>query len=381
MPRVTRALPGVAKGFFERKRRGVIALTLLLGVGLAIGRASAQEASGGWSFTSLPFTDLWFHGMALVDPIGPGPNPLYDPGYPNVVRRAKGGAGGSPTALDVRLGYFREAFRRDPAFEVLHFLPLYFPQAARSEIFMALTLLAGTEEGIPRATSARTSFGTAAVGSVLTTREQRSLLGEFVTALEDEWTGFFQAYWQGGAGQRGQLQTVLRDVWGSDYAASLTPFLDGMRMSGGLVAVVPAIGSEGRIFGGSPQDPMDNVLVVSAPAGPEDGVEVVFSMLRELSFPLVRQVMDEVRVKEGNRDEEESLAVRSAIRSGALILEMLSPDDLGAYQRFFLTQSGRSAPEEEAIEATFREAFSLGTGLEEALRERIFITVNNGGVG
>jgi len=163
--------------------------------------------------------------MALVDPMGPGPNPLYDPGYPSLVRRAKGGVGGPPTGLDTRLRYFREAFRRDPAFEVLHFLPLYFPQAGRPEVFAALKILAGMEEGLPRASSPRTSFGVAAVGSVLTNQDQRIVLGEFVTAMEDEWSGFFQAYWQGGAEQRGQVQAFLRGVWGRDYASALAPFL------------------------------------------------------------------------------------------------------------------------------------------------------------
>ena len=332
-------------------------------------------------FTSLPQADLWFHGMALVDPIGPGPNPLYDPGYPNEVRRAKEGLGLSPTPLDDRLAYFREAFQRDPAFEVLHFLPLYFSRAGRTEIFAALKLLAGTGEGISRASSARTSFGVAAVGSVLTTRSQRSILGEFVEALEGEWSSFFESYWQGFSVQRGQVEASLQDAWRRDYLPALAPVLDGMGMSGGIVALVPSIGAEGRIFGGTPQDPADNVLVVSAPAGPEDGLEAVFSMLRELSFPLVRRVMDRTGGVAGNPDEEESLAARAAIRSGALILAMYRPDDLLAYQRFFLSRAGRSSPIGEAMEGAFRDAFPLKAAFEEALREEILTTVKDGGVG
>ncbi len=363
-------------------RRFLLFLTLFFGVGLGVEASSGQEASGGgWVFTSLPQADLWFHGMALVDPIGPGPNPLYDPGYPNEVRRAKEGLGLSPTLLDDRLAYFREAFQRDPAFQVLHFLPLYFSRAGRTEIFAALELLAGTGEGIPRAPSTRTSFGVAAVGSVLTTRSQRSVLGEFVRALEGEWNGFFESYWQGMAVQRGQVEASLQDVWRRDYLPALGPFLDGIGMSGGIVALVPAIGAEGRIFGGTPQGLADNVLVVSAPAGPENGLEAVFSMLRELSFPLVRRVMDRTGGSAGNPDEEESLADRAAIRSGAFILEMYRPEDLLAYQRFFLSRAGRSAPTGEATEGAFREAFPLEAVFEEALREGILTTEKDGGVG
>jgi len=355
-------------------------MTLLLGIGLGTQEASAQEVGVGWVFTSLPQTDLWFHGMALVDPIGPGPNPLYDPGYPNEIRRAKGDASVSPTALDTRLGYFRNAFQRDPAFEVLHFLPLYFPRAGRTEFFVALKVLVGAEEGIPRAPSAHTAFGLAAVGSVLTTRSQRSVLGEFVSALEAEWDGFFGEFWRAGAAPRDEILASLQESWKEAFLPALGPFLDGVGMSGGVVALVPAIGVEGRIFGGSPQISTDNVLVVSAPAGPEQSSEGVFSMLRELSFPLARRVMDRGGRVVGNQGEEESLASRAAIRSGALILERYRPDDLTAFQRFFLSQAGRNAPEGAAVEAVFRETFPLAEGIEQALREEIFTTVTHGGI-
>jgi len=359
----------------------LLGLMLLLGIGVSTQVASAQETGRGWVFTSLPQADLWFHGMALVDPIGPGPNPLYDPGYPNEIRRAKEGAGSPSTVLDTRLGYFRDAFQRDAAFEVLHFLPLYFPRAGRAEFFAALKVLVQAEEGIPRAPSAHTAFGLAAVSSVLTTRAQRSVLGEFVSALEAEWDSFFGEFWRTGVPQRNQILSSLQEVWGSVYSPALGPFLDGMELSGGAVALVPAIGVDGRIFGGSPQVSTDNVLVVSAPTGPERSSEAIYSMLRELSFPLARRVMDRGGRVVGNQGEEESLASRAAIRSGALILKRYRPGDVPDYQRFFLSQAGRTAPAEAAVEAAFRETFPLKDGFEQALREEIFTIVTNGGVG
>jgi len=365
----------------SRVRRGLMGLALLLGVGLGAQVATAQEARAGWVFTSLPHADLWFHGMAVVDPIGPGPNPLYDPGYPNEIRRAKGGGGSPPTALDTRLGYFRDQFQRDPAFEVLHFLPLYFPQAGRAEFFSALKILVQATEGIPRAPTSHTAFGLAAVGSVLTTRAQRAVLGEFISALEAEWDSFFGDFWRDGAVPREQTLASLQQSWTAAFLPALGPFLDGVGMSGGVVALVPAIGVEGRIFNGTPQNSFDNVLMVSAPAGPENGLEAVFSMLRELSFPLVRRVMDRTGGAAGNPDEEESLAARAAIRSGALILHMYRPDDLVTYQRFFLSRAGRSAPTAEAMEGAFRDSFPLEADFVEALREEILTTVTDGGIG
>jgi hypothetical protein len=284
--------------------------------------------------------------MALVDPVGPGPSPLYDPGYPGEIKRAKEAAGIRATALDAQLQQFRGAFRRDPAFEVLHFLPLYFAQAGRAEIFTALELLSGTDEGLPRAPSARTSFGLAAVGSVLTTPGQRRILGEFLMALEDEWAGFFETYWQEGAIHRRAMEESVRSEWASNYSGPLAPFLNGIGMLGGVVAMVPAIGWEGRIFGGSPQDPYDNVLVVSTSTASEGGHGTVFAMLRELSFPLVRRVMEKTGITLPNPNEEEELAAKAAIRSGALVLENVNPGAVRAYHAFFLSHVGHASPPE-----------------------------------
>jgi hypothetical protein len=319
--------------------------------------------------------------MAVVDPIGPGPNPLYEPAYPSEVRRAKDGIGLEPTPLDTRSGYFREAFRRDPAFEVLHFIPLYFHRAGRAEFFSAMKLLVGTREGIPRAQTANTAFGLAAVGSVLTTQGQRNVLGEFVAVLEAEWDQFFGEWWQNGSAARGRIQTSLRKIWTDDYGPAMAPTLQKIGMSGGIVAMVPAIGSEGRIFGGTSGNSKDNVLVVSAPEDPERSIEAIYSMLREVSFPMVRRVMERGGRVVGNRREEESLASIAAIRSGALMLEKHRPDELTDYQGFFLTQAGRQVPEGEATEGPFREAFPIDEGIEQALREELFTMATNGGVG
>jgi hypothetical protein len=154
-----------------------------------------------------------------------------------------------------------------------------------------------------------------------------------------------------------------------------------MGMSGGVVALVPAIGGEGRVFGGTSGNPTDNVLVVSAPNDLEHSMEAIYSMLRELSFPVVRSVMERGgRVARDQRGEE-SLASRAAIRSGALILEKYRPEDLPDYQGFFLTQAGRQVPEGEAPGGPFREVFPIDQEIEQALREEIFTMVTNGGVG
>jgi hypothetical protein len=113
-------------------------------------------------------------------------------------------------------------------------------------------------------------------------------------------------------------------------------------------------------------------MVVAAPVRPDQGREVVFSMLREVSFPLVREVIDRSGQTTANRGQAEALAARAAIRTGALVLERYQPGELVDYQHFFLSQAGRSAPEGAATEGLFQEVYPLDAALEEALREEIF---------
>ncbi len=270
--------------------------------------------------------------------------------------------------------------RRDPAFEVMHFVPLYFPQAGRTEVLTALTLLSKTETGIPRAPSAHTAFGLTAVGSVLSRPDQRAVLGQFVQALESEWQTFFEDWWRSGEARRLEWEADLQRIWQVEYAPPLASFLRKVNMEGGVVAVVPAIGPEGRIFAGAPRNSADNVLVLSHPPGPGRAREVMFAMLREVSFPLVRQVMARASVGSADQDEEESLAARAAVRSGALVLQRYRPDDVEGYQTLFLSQLGISAPPGQALKAAFEEAYRLDPALADALRAEILGPTIPGGM-
>jgi hypothetical protein len=154
-----------------------------------------------------------------------------------------------------------------------------------------------------------------------------------------------------------------------------------MGMGGGLVVVSPAIGIEGRIFAGSPDNQGDNVLVISAPAGPENATEAIYSMLRELSFPVARRAMDRVGGATGVRNQDEGRAGRAAVRAGALVLEAYRPQALDEYQQFFLSQARRTVPPSRALRSAFEGAYPLDPALESALREELLSTRRDGGEG
>jgi hypothetical protein len=261
----------------------------------------------------------------------------------------------------------------------MHFVPLYFPQAERTEALSALEVLAGALGGLPPSPTPRTAFGVGAVGSVLTTPAQRKVLGEFVRALREEWEEYYGVWWRTTLAEREALHASAQRAWEATFGPSLEPSLRAMELSGGVVALVPSLGLEGRVFGGSPRNPGDNVLMVSLPTGHGGSQEVAFTMLREISFPLVRQVMSQAEGAKGDRNEEERVAGRAAIRSGALMLERYRPDDVLAYQQFFLSRAGISVPSGQSAAAAFEEAFPLNPLLVEALGEEMLTRKTLGG--
>ncbi|MFC1661686.1 hypothetical protein ACFL3S_09585 [Gemmatimonadota bacterium] len=328
------------------------------------------QSSRGWVFSSLPHVDLWFHGMASVDPFGPGPQPLYDPSYPARIRAVKEEAGFFPTPLDEHSGRFRDAFRADPAFEVFHFLPLYFADASRIEFFSALEALAVASERIPRATSPNTSMGLMATGAVLPTRGQREVLGEFVAVLQAE-DAFFGRFRRGAAAHREASHRALQIFWDGEFGPKLGALLKGLGLSGGTVVLSDALGLEGRVFAGDPRNDRDNVLVVSSPKAGEDDETVIFSMIRELSFPLARRVLASPEAGGGQGPVAEELVVRAAVRSGAMVMEMFFPGFLPGYQKFFLSRDGHPVPAEGELDNAFQRAFPLGASVATALRAEI----------
>lgn len=338
-----------------------------------------QEVGGRWVFAFSPLADLWFHGMALVDPMGPGPVPLYDPAYPGQMASARTASGAGDPPLDGRAAEFREAFRRDPALQVFHFLPLYFPSAGRTEVFQALLTLASTPEGTPRVSSSRTQFGLTALAAVLPLAGQRRLLGEFVSALEAEWRGFYRDYRRDRAASWHQVEAAVQNLWDGEFLEPLLPFLSQSRMLSGAVFLVPALGNEGRVFTGIPSRQDDNALAVSDPKPGEEARSVVYEMVRELSFSLARRALEGEAVATGGRTPSEDVIGHGAVQAGSMILEVLLSQEVAPYQRHFLSRAGITVSNTGEDSTAFHGAFPLEEGQRLALRDLVSKTITDGG--
>lgn len=343
----------------------VMALTIG-GESLAAQEPAAAE-TGSWRVLPLPHVDLWYHGLALTGFEGSGPDPLYDPSYEARIREVKEGLGVYPSALDRSAPGFAAAFHADSAFELLHFVPLYFASAGPDRMLQALTEVAST--GDSQVEDPVAQFGAGIVAQLLPEDRQRSVLLEFSQALEEEWRNWFEDAWTRSVLDRREDLAALQSAWDEKYAVPLRPYLQRHGLDQGALIVSPQVGLEGRVFSGSPADRTDNLVVVHLPAPGEPLDAALHYAVRELCFPSARAAMEASGPMPADRLTASARSTRAAVRCGDLLLESLALGEAAAYRRSFVPAT--AAETDAATREAFYRAYPLDAALEVALVEEI----------
>ena len=327
--------------------------------------ASTSQATDSWDFVQDPFTDLWFHGLALVGYNGFGATPLYDPEYAWNTRTTRRDAGVDETELERRRGALNEAFHADVAYEVLHFVPLYVSGAPVGDALDALDHRATARVGRTRNDPAAAQ-GASVVDAILQTPVQHATLEGFVDALREEW----RLVTSGAADWRERVSlAAYREEWNRLADGGLATFLAREGLTKGRVVLTPALGAEGRTLVNG-----DGALVVVGAAG--EPASVAGSILRELCFPAVRRALAPFETRLEDRYVASNVSEQSATRCGELLLEAHAPGYLESFRsRFgvitagagFLSAAGFSA----GVAALERE-------IEHALRRELHLDSDDG---
>ena len=303
----------------------------LVVVGLTLGASQAGAQAAGWAIRQSAAADLWFHGLAVLG-FGAGPSVrAYSPDYVADVTRAKRDRGLFPTELDEKAEELREELLKDPAFQVFHFVPLYFPDAEPVEFLRALRAVAEEKTRDPDLVDRVTRPGVAVVSRVIREGRHRDRLKDFVELLEAEWELFFADYWQELDEAGSQTLSISKRQWVNDFEPALEGFLTSQRMDGGTALVSPALGPDGRMYEGVPASRSDNVVAVGIPATATDDLAIPYSMLRQMCYAAV----DDGQNAPGVR-RSENAAFNGAIRCGSIVLESYLEDYRSAYDVRYL---------------------------------------------
>jgi hypothetical protein len=320
-----------------------------------------------WTVSRDPFADLWFHSLAVVGYDGHGPLTLYDPRYADRARGAKAKRHVT-TVLDRRASELRRVLAADSAFEVLHFLPLYFVGQEPSLVLSALRTALRGPAGVARSSSLTTAANV--VAAALPTSRERDVFISLLDAVDDEWTTSFRAERSAQATEDRAIVRDLQSAWDDRFGARLAGYLASIGVTRGTILISPALGNDGRIVRG----PGGAVIVaVSASRGTGIGGEdaALLRAVRELAFPLLDQLHTPLTAFP-TRIAAEQARDAAAVRAGAMILDCIDATLAANYRRLFLDAIGGRA---------FDTAYPLGNEVEIELHRLITSAAEGGASG
>ena len=135
-----------------------------------------------WIVAGDAAADLWFYSLGTLGIDGPGTLPYYDARYARTVAATKARQGVGPSKLDRDAFRLRQAMASDSAFEVLHFLPLYFGRMEPKELPRRLRRTVASTPAAPAADDVTQAVRSALASRTIVRRERscRTLVGTIV---------------------------------------------------------------------------------------------------------------------------------------------------------------------------------------------------------
>jgi hypothetical protein len=352
---------------------------LLMSVLLTLSSATRLEAQAadGWRFVDDPLTNLWFHGLAVVGFYGFGPMPLYNPDYRRAARDDRRELGLDETTLERGRGSFQQAFGADSAFEILHFVPLYFYGASLDSALEALRAVAETTGGSSAVNDPAARRGARAVEAIITGEGARHTLGLFVEALAEERTTLrairaMQA--RAGESDPGRVQELGR-LWREEFVPAFGGFFAEEKIDGGVVLLTPSLGAEGRFLAHRDY----GALVALGASASVPAASALGALVRELCYPSVERAMAPFMGEFRDRVTAQRVNDQTATRCGELLMETRVPAHLPAYRERFGIRVDGSGPGFLSGEGMPLYLAPMEVPLEQALRREIGLSAGTGG--
>jgi hypothetical protein len=327
----------------------------MAGATLAAGSVAAQgqdnTESGPesrWLVLSKPQVDLWYHGLALIGFEQAQGMPLYNAQYVDRLLAVKESMG-LRTKLDRDVLDLLGEFQGDNVFQVLHFLPLYFPVATPERMLRALAAVADRDISDTSIVGPDTRAGVRYAAANFRTGDQREVLKRFVEALQEEWEKFYRQYWEDNIHDAG-LEREMQRRWDATLAPAVDHFLVDQRLKNGRIFVSPPLGPEGRMLRGNAFQGIEHAVAVWSPQ-PVDTTTSLYSAVRELCFSVVN-------------------GPREAVRCGAMLLQQSAPELVPQYQRVYVNAVGGDTSA-ASLAQSFEKSFPVTGQVSEQLEEQL----------
>ena len=345
----------------------ICALGLFAPDGLANAQNDSLELDGGWVIFADPRVDLWYHGLAMVGLNADEEFPLYNTEYIDRVRAAKAEMGIAPTPLDAGAERLREELEKDPAFQLFHFIPLYFPNTSIDRMFQALRAVADRNTRDSTVAGRDTRAGMRLLEGTFRDGNHRRWLREFVTVLEQEWNLFYRDYRASTTAGDATYLAVLQRRWQNSVAPAISDFLASERLDSGRIYIVPSLGVDGRSFEGNDLRRTVNAMAVWAPAWGDPRASL-YSVVRELCYSTGGRA-----VQSAGRPANSVALGRAAVQCGARLLGHVDSSLAAEYREIYVRAMAPDTAQGELSEV-FGETYSIDQAVLDSLDVRLGIS-------
>ena len=326
--------------------------------------ASAQLPVRPWPVKTREHVDLWLHGFAMITDDN-AKVPLFARGYRDAMTVAKNSRS-IFTKLDEGRAELARRYQANPAYQGAQFAALYF--GSLNEL-MTAAQLAVTMDGDPRkATSREAQAIFTLFNGFFPNKPDREWFRQFLDALNDEQLKFYHEYWA--AQQQGRSAALAAaDASWLALRPKLQSFLSGTKQPTGDFLLSLPLEGEGRTVREGNQE----VVAVTFPATAAQGTEAVFAFVHEVMGAVAEgQVGDQTSPADKRSGVAEKLMAMATVRGGALLLAAAAPDQVAAYQRFYLRVVGVNAPAGN-ITALFESTFPIPDAIRDGMKKQVEI--------
>ncbi|MEP6692088.1 MAG: hypothetical protein ABJD07_13090 [Gemmatimonadaceae bacterium] len=334
------------------------------GVGPATG-AVPVPALGGWTVQRREHADAWLHAFAITD-IDTTIVPYFRRGYRAQMQGLKA-RGNVLSQLDVNRDRLLQGLRSNPNYTSAQFFPLYFENWTQFNQAIDVFLQAN---GNPRsAGDQQTAQMLALFAGVFQTSADRDWLQLFVNGVRDEYTKFYDGYWQTQQRERASVTTRVGTLWNDTYYPKFRRYLNSTQLGVGQFVLSLPLDGEGRTITGSRQT---NTIAVEFPDRESDALNAIYVFAHEASSPVVNPAIADNVTPAQKRDHlDDAFTSAGAVQGGAMLIKRVAPELLDGYVRFYLASANRTASAGTDPMAQLQAVFPLPQGIRDAIGKQL----------
>jgi hypothetical protein len=278
------------------------------------------------------------------------------------------------TALDANRDELAARLNSTPALQGAQFAVFSFPtwESLANAVDQFIKI-----EGDPRrATDQTTAAEIAFLASQFPSAADRTWLRRFFEGLIDERQAFYQAFWTATQRERGTTFDAAFVSWEQTYREKFQRFLSNTKQRSGEILVSLPLGPEGRLASGREGQV---VVAVPLPGRVEDAREALLVFAHEVVGSTVGAAVGDNTTPAQQRSGEAARYIAlGQVRAGLQLLELIAPELVAPYTRYYLAQGGHRVPT-GATEATLRTAlataYPVPTPILDAMKRQIEIAL------